>query len=98
MSVKSGFSGAFGTGMRHPDSKPGERPGYTAVPAFVVTGAYALRAFSTCAAVRQSDASPALHARTAGSNRQARGSLTIPSLTPSRASQAAITASAKIDF
>ncbi len=42
MSVNSGFSGAPGVGMRQPDSKPGDRPGYTIAPLFVVAGAHAL--------------------------------------------------------
>src|SRR5262245_5311749 len=98
MSANNGLSVAPGTGTRQPDSKPGDRPGYTRSPLFVFTDAHTLRALSTCAAVRQSGPSPALHASTAGSNLHERGSLTIPSLTPSFSSHAATTAFANIVF
>ena len=48
--------------------------------------------WSTCFAVRQSAASPALHRSTAGSNLQAIGLVIRLSLTPSMASQAFMTA------
>src|SRR5205823_10170225 len=54
MSANSGFIGCVVDGILHPNSNPGECPGYTNSPDFVETGAYAFFAESNCAAVNQS--------------------------------------------
>src|SRR6186997_1965074 len=94
MSPHRGLTGFPATGIRaaHPDSTPGERPGYTTWPDAFLTGAYSCRADSTSPAVRQWASSAALQATVPGSNLHARGSLMMLSFTPSFASHAAVAA------
>src|SRR5262249_34995288 len=75
-----------------PVSLPGSFPGNTISPAFVFAAAYILLTDSNCGAVRQLSESPALHSNVDGSNLHVRGSSSKPSLTPSFASHAPITA------
>src|SRR5437870_3422323 len=75
-----------------PVSLPGSLPGNTSSPLLVLAGAYMRFTASSCGAVRQLSASPALHNNVEGSNLHWRGSFRRPSFTPSLASQAAITA------
>src|SRR5262245_56536913 len=73
-------------------SLPSSLPGKTYCPAFVFAGAYMRFTDSIWGAVRHlSDGTP-LHSKTAGSNLHIRGSLSRPSLTPSLASHASMTA------
>src|SRR5262245_55648903 len=73
-------------------SLPGSLPGNTIVPLDVLAGAYIRFTDSIWGAVRQLSESPALHSKVEGSNLHMRGSLRMPSLTPSFASHAWITA------
>src|SRR5688572_12251879 len=77
-------------------SLPIDLPGKITLPSLNFDGAYIRLTLSSCGAVRQVSASPALQARVETSNLHAGGLVSRPSLTPSCASHAFITAALTI--
>src|SRR5215831_6699326 len=72
----------------HPASLPGSLPGNTYCPDLVFAAAYMRFTDSSCGGVRHASVSLPLQSKTDGSKRQARGSFSSPSFTPSLASHA----------